>query len=228
MDAASLRRYAAVLREEGTVVLPPGSVFSHPELERIYELQSHFEEERVSGGDPGDEHDIFVRRILTDRVGEVPTLTLEPYASQIMGILDDAPRRQLFSVLLGNDEPRCIRRCQTHRMTVGSYLGAHIDVESNPHNDYSVVIQLGRDFNGGEFVVYPQDEAERVYETHYGTVLITACTLKHEVRKVRSNERHSVAYFYSRYTGPNQRDETIACTRPGCQWCGEHLRSRLD
>lgn len=228
VSTESLRDYGTTLQHKGTVVFPPGTVFGFDELERIHALQSHFPEERVSGGDAHDEQDIYVRRILTDRVGEVPSLTLEPYASEIMAILDDEPRKRAFATLLGSSEEYFIRRCQTHRMAVGSYLGAHIDVESNPHNEFSVVIQLGRGFEGGEFVVHPEGRDAEIYATEYGSVLVTACTLRHEVWKVRSRERHSVAYFYSRYRGPNLRDDSVRCTRPNCQWCGEHLRSRLD
>ena len=220
--------HAATLRRTGTVVIPPGVVFGFDELARIQELQSRFPEERVAGGDAHDDQDIYVRRILTDRAGEVPTLTLEPYASEIMAILDDERRRRVFATILGSSEEYFIRRCQTHRMMVGSYLGAHVDVESNPHNEFSVVIQLGRGFEGGEFVVHPEGRDAEVYATEYGSVLVTACTLRHEVRKVRTRERHSVAYFYSRYRGPNLRDGAARCTRPNCQWCGEHLRSPLD
>jgi hypothetical protein len=223
----SLATYAAELRTAGTVVLPPGTMFSTEEIELIDALQSGLPEETVSSGDD-DANKIFIRRVVTDRVGERPTRVNQPIADKMLALLDDERRRIGFAELLGSSERRVIRRCQLHRMRAGSYLGAHVDIESDPNNEFAVTVQLGKGFTGGEFVVYPERGGEQVFAAGYATVLVTTCRFRHEVRPVLANERLSLTYFYSRHDGVNERDPSVRCSRVGCRWCGEHLRSPLD
>jgi len=90
-------------------------------------------------------------------------------------------------------------------MVKGSFVGIHLDAESNMSYEYSVIIQLGQEFEGGEFVVYPEHREPQIYFPTYGTVVITTCKFRHEVRKVTANERKSLVYFYSGQTGINPK-----------------------
>lgn len=197
--------YVTELRDTGTTSVPLGMVFSDNDLERIDAIQSLIPEENVSSGDSGDTHDLFVRRIMTDKADEFPTLVNRPFSDQIMEILTDEKRQSIFSKIFDSTSRYYIRRCQVNRMVKDSFIGLHLDAESNPDFEYSVIVQLSHAFEGGEFVVYPATGGEQVFIPRYGTVLITTCKFRHEVKKVLTPERRSLVYFYSTYSGPNRR-----------------------
>ena len=226
MDSYS--SYIPELKSNGSVLLPPNLIFSAEEVERLDAIQSSIPEEKVSNGDADDNHDIYIRRIVTDNAGEFPKRVNQPFSDQILEILSDEKRRTLFAKIFDSTSEYFIRRCQMNRLIEGSYVGLHLDAESNPDNEFSVIVQLGRYFQGGEFVIYPDDRDKQVFSPKHGTVLITTCRFRHEVTKVLANERKSLVYFYSKHGGTNRRDPSARCSRPGCRWCGEHLRSLVD
>ncbi|AOJ07149.1 2OG-Fe(II) oxygenase [Burkholderia mayonis] len=197
--------YAAQLRDVGTVMLPAYVAFDAHELERIDELQARIPEESVTAGDAGDTHDIHVRRIMVDRAGELPQLVNRPHSDRILDMLADARRTQFFGSMFATQAEYFIRRCQINRMSKNSFIGMHLDAASNPDYEFSVVIQLGRAFDGGEFVVHPEGRPSNVFAPTYGTVIVTSCMHRHEVRTVRADERTSLVYFYSRHNKANRR-----------------------
>jgi len=198
-------KFTSELRIHGSVLLPPNLVFSTEELERLDRLQSFIPEEMVNNGDAGDKHNIYVRRIITDKPGEFPTRVNQPLSDQILEILEDKKKSSIFRQIFDSDTQYFIRRCQMNRMIKDSFVGLHLDAESNMNYEFSVIIQLGRHFEGGEFVVYPENREPQVFFPTYGTVLITTCKFRHEVRTVLANERKSLVYFYSDCTGINPR-----------------------
>jgi len=211
--------FAMELKIHGSVLLPPDLVFSAEELEQLDEFQSLIPEEMVSSGD-SDGGEIYVRRIITDKPGEFPTRVNQPLSDLILKILENDEKSKIFRQIFDSDTQYYIRRCQMHRLMKGSHIGLHLDAESNVHNEFAVIIQLGREFEGGEFVVYPENKEPQVYFPTYGSVLITTCKFRHEVLKVLSNERKSLNCFFSRDNGINERDPSAKCSRPGCRWCG--------
>jgi hypothetical protein len=223
----ALYSYSKRLLDTGTVEIPPNVLFNEVELEQLDLILTHIPEERVSNGDSDDEHDVYVRRIATDRAGEPPVLVNRPFSDHILEVLSARNRTAALTRLFespdagaqDSESPYCIRRCQMHRMVEGSFVGVHLDAESNPDNEFSVILQLGSNFKGGEFVVYPDGQSEEVFTPEHGTVLITTCRYRHEVKPVLANERRSLVYFYSTHDGENRRDATAACSRPNCRWC---------
>ncbi|AHI67869.1 2OG-Fe(II) oxygenase [Burkholderia thailandensis] len=204
-NEGSAADYAAQLREVGTVMLPAYVAFDAHELARIDALQARLPEEPVTAGDAGDTHDIYVRRIMVDRAGERPQLVNRPHSEPILALLTDARRTRFFGDMFGANAEYFIRRCQINRMLKDSFIGLHLDAASNPDYEFSVVIQLGREFDGGEFVVHPEGRLPNVFAPTYGTVIVTSCMHRHEVRPVRANERTSLVYFYARHNGVNRR-----------------------
>jgi len=227
-EVTKLTSVAAELRSEGSVLVAPEVLFSHDELTAFDDALRLVPEERISCGDTNDDHAIYVKRLMTDRAGEHPTLVNRPQSETVVSILDDRRRRSAFAEIFQSADRFFIRRCQLHRLLPGSFVGVHLDVESNPTNEFAVIIQLGRDFEGGDFVVYPQSKAKQVFSPTYGSVLITTCQNRHEVTTVLSSERQSLNYFYSRDSGANARDASEKCSRPNCAWCGPHLRMSAD
>ncbi|AWT15873.1 MULTISPECIES: 2OG-Fe(II) oxygenase family protein [Stenotrophomonas] len=207
LEASRLSRYADELKTTGSTLIPMGVVFDASTLKELERLQSLLPEEAVTQGDAGDTHDIYVRRIMVDRQGEVPQVVNRPHADQILDILNREECRNAIAELFQSQDAFHIRRAQMNRMTAGSFIGLHLDAASNPDYDYSMIIQLGHDFAGGDFVVHDDAGARHAYAATYGTVLLTTCKLRHEVARVTAGERNALVYFYSRHDGANRRHD---------------------
>ena len=203
--ASTLEPYARTLRETGSVRIPNGVFFTAEEVRQLEQLHAQLPEETVTDGDAGDKHSIYVRRILLDGAGQVPTVVNAPHSQQMLDILDAPARQQALSFLFGSNERQYIRRCQMNRMTAGSFIGLHLDAASNPDYDYSLILQLGQRFEGGDFIVHGREHERYAYQSSYGSVLVTVCTLRHEVSEVTAGERNSLVYFYARNDGANRR-----------------------
>ena len=109
----------------------------------------------------------------------------------------------LYSSLI-KSEPVCIRRAQVNRMEVGGFAGRHLDVASNPNYEYSIALQFGESFQGGEFVVYPPNgQAPVVLKPTLYSMTISNCRFPHEVREVTFGVRVSLVYFVSHSHGAN-------------------------
>lgn len=197
--------YAGELKRTGSAMIPAYMVFDKKELEELDAIQSGIPEEAVTNGDAGDTHDIYVRRIMTDKTGEHPTVVNLPMSGEIIGMLSDDKRKRIFSAIFGSDSEYFIRRCQMNRMVKDSFIGLHLDAASNPDYEYSVIVQLGQDFKGGEFVVHADSDERQIFHPTYGTVLVTTCKLSHEVWRVLDGERNALVYFYSKNGGINNR-----------------------
>jgi hypothetical protein len=203
--ASLIPKYRAELSATGTILLTPDTLFSSDELSMLDSLQANIPEEKVQKGDADDDHNIFVKRIRVDHPGCNPTTVNGQASEQIIEILEQRERTCAVRKIFGVRSDFTIRRCQMHRMVPGSFVGVHLDAESDPDFEYSVIIQLGKDFDGGEFVVYPNERETQIFKPTYGTVLITTCKFRHEVKTVRTRERRSLVYFYSMHRGPNRR-----------------------
>src|SRR5256885_884552 len=103
-----------------TVVFPPTVLFSSGELHKLDALQHAVPEERVTSGDAGDTHDVYVRRIVIDEAGRTPEVVNRPYSDPILAILSDAEKGRILGTLAGTGSGHFIRRCQFNRLTTGS------------------------------------------------------------------------------------------------------------
>lgn len=203
----NLVRYAAELHDTGSTLIPNGVIFDQEEIELLESLQARMPEEVVTNGDAGDTHDIHVRRIMVDKAGQPPLMVNLPHSKSIVDILSSAKCEAVIASLFRSDEQFHIRRAQMNRMTKGSFIGIHLDAASNPDYDYSMIIQLGRSFSGGDFLVHAPDGQVHAYAARYGSVLVTTCKLRHEVGRVLDGERNSLVYFYARHSGVNRRSD---------------------
>jgi hypothetical protein len=195
-------------REAGAIMIPRGVVFDDAELEYLIELQQFIPEEHVQVGDVGDTHDLYIRRFMHDRAGEVPERVHQPYSDQILDLLSDERRTAFFTDQIEPGAELFIRRAQYNRLVRDSFVGMHVDADSNPGFALSVVVQLGREFGGGEFVAFPEGRPEVVLEPTFGSVILLSPDTPHEVRPVKSDQRVSLAYFYGRDLKPNPRPAT--------------------
>lgn len=202
-----LARYAEELHATGSTLIPNGVIFGQGEIELLQNLQAQMPEEVVTSGDAGDTHDIHVKRIMVDKAGHPPLMVNLPHSEAILDVLSSAKCEAVIASLFRSGEKFHIRRAQMNRMTKGSFIGIHLDAASNPDYDYSMIIQLGKNFSGGDFLVHASDEQVHAYAARYGSVLVTTCKLRHEVGRVLDGERNSLVYFYARHDGVNRRSD---------------------
>ncbi|WP_342710120.1 2OG-Fe(II) oxygenase [Bradyrhizobium sp. B124] len=205
LSEEALTKYRIELLVKGTVVIGPQTLFTQDDLARIDQLQTEIPEEQVREGDAGDSHNVFVKRVRVDPPGRPPSNTNGTAPRQIIELLEKKDRSFALKKVLGASSDYVIRRCQIHRMPPGSFVGIHLDAESDPDFEYSVIVQLAREFEGGEFVVYPSTYEQQVFRPPFGAVLVTTCKVRHEVKPVRVGERRSLVYFCSRRSGANRR-----------------------
>ncbi|MGF6312708.1 hypothetical protein ABIB82_006652 [Bradyrhizobium sp. i1.8.4] len=205
LSEEALTRYRIELLVKGTVVVGPQTLFTHDDLTRIDQLQAEIPEEEVRQGDAGDSHNVFVKRVRVDPPGRNPANVNGTAPAQIIELLERKDRSFALKKILGGSPDFVIRRCQMHRMPPGSFVGIHLDADSDPDFEYSVIVQLARDFEGGEFVVYPSAYEQQVFRPPFGAVLVTTCRLRHEVKPVHTGERRSLVYFCSKRSGANRR-----------------------
>ncbi|MBR1164529.1 2OG-Fe(II) oxygenase [Bradyrhizobium elkanii] len=205
LSEEALTKYRIELLVKGTVVIAPQTLFSQDDLARIDQLQMEIPEEEVRAGDAGDSHNVFVKRVRVDPPGRPPTNVHGKAPGQIIELLERKDRSFALKKILGASSDYVIRRCQMHRLPPGSFVGIHLDAESDPDFEYSVIVQLARDFEGGEFVVYPNAYEQQVFRPPFGAVVVTTCKIRHEVKPVHSGERRSLVYFCSKRSGANRR-----------------------
>lgn len=195
-------RLKGQLEINGTIMLPAGQLYSDAEVHELDALRRKLPEEIIHLGDAGESNDLFVARLMVDRPGKLPELVNQPMSNCGIDILKTSKRCEFFRHLFGRD--LFLRRCQVNRMIEGSFIGYHLDTDSNPDYYVSVVIQLGHAYGNGEFVVYVNGKSH-TYAPQFGSVIVSKCIYPHEVRRVTEGERISLVYFFSSDAQENRR-----------------------
>lgn len=170
------------------------------------DLEALTEEGRLSYhdiqvGDAREDNRVRVGRFMVDK--DWPTPINLNVASEAMRILANPRLMSFFSELL-QEEPLHLRRAQVNLMSRGSYIGRHLDTDSNPDYRIAVVLHFCDGFEGGEFVVHGQ-RAQTVVMPGRRSVVVSNCAVEHEVRVVHSGVRKSCVFFLSGYAGKNRR-----------------------
>lgn len=165
----------------------------------------HLPHERVVIGDAGEDNDVRVGRFLTDV--DRPQRVNEPLASRLLDIVQSPAKTAFYRGLLGA-EAVTLRRAQVNTMSAGSYIGYHLDTDSNPDYGYSIVLQLGTNYAGGQFVAYEGGRPVFDAAPEHRSALITRSDIPHEVKAVLAGHRISLVYFISASSGDNRRPLT--------------------
>lgn len=111
---------------------------------------------------------------MEDQKGQLPVYRNDPWGKRVVEILSSGKSREFFNGIMG--EECFIRRCQANQLEAGNFIGKHIDTYSNLEYRYSVVIQFGKDYGGGEFFV-DYEGKEHQLKTGYADVLINRCEI---------------------------------------------------
>lgn len=159
--------------------------------------------EKILIGDADEENDLYVARFMTDR--DRPTVVNHALSELIIPRVCNDNVMSLFRKLMG-DDAFYVRRMQVNRMKAGSFIGRHLDTDSNPDYQYSIVLQLGTYFSGGQFVVYDRDgNLRNDIKPEPRSVIISDCSYPHEVQQVTAGERVSLVFFVGRHADRNRR-----------------------
>ena len=165
--------------------------------------------EDITIGDAGEINNCKVGRLMEDQPQTMPNKLNKELSEPILNLYQTSKAKEFFAQFLKTDKDQFIRRSQFNLLGEKSFVGRHLDIDSNPKYQIAAVLQLGSRFTGGEFVVYPSKESTeddaQVIKPEYGSLTISFCDFEHEVKEVTSGVRTSFVSFISNYKGVNQR-----------------------
>lgn len=181
------------------------------EVDYIEKSLKEFPLEYITIGDAGEINNCQVGRLMEDQPQSIPKKLNNKLSTPILEYYKTPKAKKFFSKVLQNDRSQFIRRSQFNLLGKDSYVGRHLDIDSNPDYQIAAVLQLGSKFTGGEFVVYPTrestEESAQIVRPEYGSLTISFCEFEHEVKKVKSGVRTSFVNFISNYDGINKREK---------------------
>ena len=188
---------------KGTIMLEDNNnIFSTPELQELEKLADKLPFEHIEIGDADEPNFLEVGRLITD-VDESRFVN-EDISNKVFSIVGSEKRMEFYKFLL-NEKDLFIRRMQYNVMGKNCFVGLHLDTDSNPDYLVAVVVQLGGNFEGGEYVVYGGDIPPRSFSPPRFSVIFSNCEYEHEVKKVKSGLRKSLVFFLSTNNGKNKR-----------------------
>lgn len=203
MDPQYLSEIKQQLKEVGSVMMPIADSFlSDDDFDTLKELSDQLPQEFVEIGDAGEPNHVLVGRFMTDI--ERPEKVNQPMSDRALEIVTKPAAMAACRELL-DAENLYVRRMQVNSMQPGSFVGEHLDKDSNPDYRVAVILQFGADFTGGEFVVTGGERPARAFKPFYRSMMISDCNFPHEVKEVESGERISLVYFLSEQSGDNRR-----------------------
>lgn len=204
----NVEKYADAKRrfyEDGTVIMEiEESFFSEDDFANLESLSEKLPYEHVKIGDAGEMNYLTVGRFMTDV--ERPMSVNRPLSDRALEIVMRDDVMEACKFLLDSSN-LYVRRMQVNCMGEGCFVGYHLDTDSNPDYKVAVVIQLGHEFEGGEYVVHGGGRPPRHFRPTYRSVIVSNCEYPHEVTKVTKGERVSLVYFLSEHEGQNRRPE---------------------
>lgn len=192
--------------EKGTVLFDlKNSFFDKFDFLTLEKASKNISYETVLIGDAGEKNKVEVGRFMTDV--NKPEIVNNDYSKEVLNILNKKHYKKKFAEIISYEKDLYIRRVQVNKMSINSFIGYHLDVDSNPDYIAAVVIQIGAKFTGGDYVVYTDkdDKNPNVFKPFYQSMIISNCKRPHEVTKILSGERISLVFFLCSHDGNNQR-----------------------
>ena len=196
--------------EGSSIYYPLGKHFLDKEsVKFIEENLKKFPLEDITIGDAGEVNNCLVGRLVEDHPETYPKQVNNEYSNDILNIFKSNKAKNFFEKFLPKQGFQTIRRCQFNLLKEGSYVGRHLDTDSNPDYEIACVLQLGNSFKGGEFVVYPNKNCDeknaQIISPEYGSITISMCKVEHAVKEVKEGIRTSLVTFISKDSGKNKR-----------------------
>lgn len=204
MNGSKVHQFADELATKGTIMLKGGDRFlTEEELATLEEIAEALPRERVEVGDAGEPNSLDVSRFMTDV--EMPQVVNAGLAQRGVDIVSQPHLLDYYKKLLRVDEPLFVRRMQYNILHENSFVGYHLDTDSNPDYIVAIVIQFGKDFSGGDYVVCGGDMPPRRFSPTNRSIIVSNCNFPHEVTKVEKGRRKSLVYFLAPHAEKNRR-----------------------
>jgi len=188
-----LQQQATLLFEENEIPLTP------QEWQQLSELLDNSEYEHIIGGDANESHSVWVSRYINDV--DAPE-ALNEQSGDIEAIIMSSKMRRFYHQFTGTDK-LCLRRCQANRLNKGDYIGEHKDQDSSPDYFATIVFHFSSAYSGGYFqsgeqpLGDQQPSDQQRYKPSAHMALVNNCSVPHQVTKVESGERLTLACFLS-------------------------------
>lgn len=203
MNQEIIARTKRALQKDGTALLPiEESFLSVDDFNELEDLFKKLPQEFVEVGDAGEPNHVLVGRFLTDV--DKPRRVNGELSDRAAEIVTSSEAMASCCKLL-EAESLYLRRMQVNTLQEGSFVGQHLDKDSNPDYEVAIVLQYSDDYQGGEFIVHSPDQAPKSFKTYRQSMTITKCSLPHEVTKITQGERISLVYFLSEHPDVNRR-----------------------
>jgi len=173
------------IKQQATLLFANEEIpFTSEEWQQLAELLSKSEYQHVVGGDAEESHSVWVSR----------------YVNDIESIVISSKMRTFYKKFTGTDQ-LCLRRCQANRLEQGDYIGEHKDQDSSPDYLATIVFHFNDDYVGGYF----QTSNQQQYKPKSKTALVNNCSVVHQVTKVESGVRLTLACFLSTSFGASKK-----------------------
>jgi len=190
-----IKKQPTLLFEEGDIPL------SDKQWQQLAHLLANSEYQHVIGGDAEEGHSVWVSRYYNDV--ESPE-ALSDLSEQVKTIVMSPEMRAFYKQFTGTDE-LCLRRCQANRLSQGDFIGLHKDQDSSPDYLATIVFHFSKGYKGGYFQIENDDTlASRRYRPAEHMALVNNCSIPHQVTRVESGERLTLACFLSTSFAPNK------------------------
>lgn len=85
-----------------------------------------------------------------------------------------------------------------HHYTIGDEFGKHIDT-GTPIKEWNVGIILNEDFEGGDYIIYDENDNLIVIDKKIGNVCIFQSQIPHQVTPITNGERWAIAMFIHKF-----------------------------
>ena len=170
------------------------------EWRHIESLLDDVEYEHIVGGDAGEGHSVRVCRFYNDVDKPV---ALHSRSEEISNIVMSSKMKAFYKQILGTAD-LCMRRCQANLLHEGDYIGVHVDQDSNPDYFATVVFHFDSEYRGGAFITRDLQRGDHSYSPYKRAVLVNDCSIPHEVSRVESGERKTLACFMSKNFADSQ------------------------
>jgi len=189
-----IEQQATLLFEEAALPL------NRQEWQQLAHLLEKSPYEHIIGGDVNESHSVWVSRYFNDV--ESPK-ALTPLSHEIEAIVMSEKMRTFYQRFTGTNK-LCLRRCQANRLYEGDFIGIHKDQDSSPNYFATIVFHFSDNYSGGYFQTDNQQSRNKRYKPGAYMALVNNCSVPHQVTKVESGERLTLACFLSTSFAPNQ------------------------
>lgn len=186
------------LEQQATLLFNEDEIpFTEQEWRQLSALLAGSEYEHIIGGDADESHSVWVSRYFNDV--ETPE-ALNAQSREIEAIVMSPKMRAFYQRFTGTDW-LCLRRCQANLLQEGDYIGEHKDQDSSPDYLATIVYHFSDDYTGGYF----QTSLNQSYKPLAHMALVNNCSVPHQVTRVESGKRLTLACFLSTSFGPNMK-----------------------